>query len=140
MTPELIHSLATWTWLERTAVGQVAFVLVAPRAHSADAVRGLAAALGLREPSCRLPYVGERVTVHGSSRARLHPDGWAHAIGLTVGARWSRYVVEGGPVAVLVGLDPLTPCAQPDAVNEYVITRTRGNRLRMGTASMRRVW
>ncbi len=128
LTRELIDSLATYTWLEPTAVGRVAFVLAAHPVGGPRAER-FARALRLAEPSRRMPYVGERVTVSGS-HARLRLDGCPYAVELAVGPQWTAFVAAGGPVALVVGLDPLPRCSPPERVEAYL----RRGRVRMGTA------
>ncbi|MEU6175762.1 hypothetical protein ABZ832_28120 [Streptantibioticus parmotrematis] len=131
MTPEDIHALATWSWLEKTAIGQVAFLLAA-HPEGAYEARDFADALGLAEPSRSIPYIGERVTLDARG-ARLRVDGWSHDVRLSVGDQWSRFVADGGPVAVLVGLDPLPRCAQPEEVAAYLLKCD----MRMGTTAIR---
>lgn len=130
MTRELINSLATYTWLEATAVGRVAFVLAAHPEGGPEAER-FARALRLAEPARRMPYVGERVTVSGSY-ARLRLDRCPYQVELAVGPQWTAFVGGGGPVALIVGLDPLPRCSPPEAVETYL----RRGRVRMGTTRL----
>lgn len=127
MTRELINSLATYTWLETTAVGRVAFALAAHPAGGPEAER-FARTLRLAEPAQRMPYIGERLTVAGS-HARLSLDGCGYGVELAVGPQWAGFVAAGGPVALIVGLDPLPRCSPPATVESYL----RHARLRMGT-------
>ncbi len=127
MTRDLINSLATYTWLEATAVGRVAFVLAAHPEGGPEAGR-FARALRLAEPARRMPYVGERVTVSGA-HARLRLDQCPYAVELAVGPQWTAFVAAGGPVALIVGLDPLPRCSPPETVESYL----RQAQVRMGT-------
>ncbi len=127
LTREAINSLGTWTWLEATAIGRIAFVLAA---HPEGGTRAevFAAGLGLADPADRMPYVGERVALSGP-RARLRLDHCRYPVGLTVSARWTEFAAQGGPIALLVGLDPLPRYASAETVESY-LGRAR---LRMGT-------
>jgi hypothetical protein len=52
----------------------------------------------------------------------------------SVGRQWSRFVAGGRPVAVLVGLDPLVPCAPREVVEIYVAATAVADRLRLGVS------
>lgn len=131
LTQQDINSLATWTWLEATAIGRVAFALAAHPEGGAQAEE-FAAALRLAGPSCRMPYVGERVTVSGE-RAQLRLDACPYGVDLAVGPQWTAFAAEGGPVALIVGLDPLPRHAPARAVESYL----GRSRLRMGTTRIK---
>lgn len=132
LTRRAVDTLATWAWLEATAIGRVAFALAAHPEGGAEA-ESFAAALGLVEPAQRMPYVGDRISVSGP-RARLRLDGCSFRVDMAVGPQWAGFVGDGGPVALIVGLDPLPCRSTPDAVEEYL---GRG-RLRMGTTGTER--
>jgi hypothetical protein len=116
---------AAWSWLDDTALGPVAFLLLVPPPPEAET---LAAALGLVEPGARLPDIGDRVALLGPDRVAL--DG----IEVPVGRRWASFVAGGGPVAVLVGLEPLAGDAGRGSVEAYVAANTLARRLRLGVS------
>ncbi len=136
---EFINSLASWAWLEETAAGPVAFLLLAhPEADTvAGELAGLAEALGLAAPQSRLPDTGERVLVVGTTRAVVAVDGCRHVVLVEVGPHWSEFVRTGGRIALLVGLIPLARNSPRDAVEEYLGRSALNGRLRLGTASVR---
>ncbi len=135
-TPGFVNSLASWAWLERTSAGPVAFLLLAhPDAGRVEPeLAGLASALGLAPPRTRLPDTGTRVTLVGAVRAVVQLDGCAHRVQVEVGERWSAFVADGGPVLLLVGLDPLARCSPRERVEEYLGVGTLVGRLRLGAA------
>ena len=130
MSPEVINGTAAWSWLDDTGFGPVAFLLLVPADGEA-----MAAALGLAEPGERLPDVGERIAVLGPARIAVRLDGAEHVMELAVGERWSGFVGAGGPVAILVGLEPLSASASRSAVEAHVAANTLSARLRLGVVS-----
>ncbi|GAA2441685.1 hypothetical protein [Streptomyces macrosporus] len=141
----LPRRVATWTWLERTEVGRMAFLLVAPPAPvpwgdtAGDVERRMlrpAAALELDGPDRPLVYVGPRLAL-GADRDRVSVRLDERGLGLRarVCAEWAAFARGGGPVALLVGLDPLAPAATPEDVEEYLRTRAARGRLRMGNTA-----
>jgi hypothetical protein len=119
------QDMAAWSWLDDTAFGVVAFILLVPPSPGGEA---LAAGLGLAEPGARLPDIGDRVRVVGPDRVAL--DGTE----VPVGRRWASFVAAGGPVAVLVGLEPLPGHAGRRTVEAYVAANTLAGRLRLGVS------
>ncbi len=138
-TAGFISSLASWTWMEDTAVGPVAFLLLAhPQAGSVSVqLTGLADGLGLAPPGRLLPDTGERVILRGRNRCAVLVDDCRHLVEVEVGNRWAEFVRTGGPIAVLVGLAPLARCASRDDVESYLGRAALANRLRVGTARER---
>ncbi|MTE18894.1 hypothetical protein F0L17_07050 [Streptomyces sp. TRM43335] len=145
----LPRRVATWTWLEATEVGRMAFLLIAPPAplswgSTAQEVERrmlrLATLLGLDEANRPLVYVGPCVTLPADrSDTRSGPTVRLGECGAGLRARacreWTDFARAGGPVALLVGLDPLAPDSPPDGVEEYLRTRTALGRLWMGTTA-----
>lgn len=119
---------AAWSWLDETGFGPVAFLLLVPPPPDGE---GLAAALGLAEPGVRLPDIGDRVALLGPDRAAVL------GIEVPVGRRWASFVASGGPVAVLVGLEPLAADSGRTAVEAYVAANTLSARLRLGVSGPR---
>lgn len=138
-TVDFIGSLASWAWLEETAVGPVAFVLLAhPEVGAVSPqLAGLADGLGLLPPGRSLPDTGERVTLRGHNRAAVLVDGCRHLVEVEVGDRWAQFVRARGPIALLVGLAPLARCSPRDDVESYLGRAALGDRLRLGTARIR---
>ncbi len=136
LSVEFINSLASWAWLEDTAGGPVAFLLLAhPEADAvAGELSGLAGALGLAAPQRRLPDTGKRVLVVGTTRAVVCVDGCPHVVMVEVGPSWAEFTRTGGRIALLVGLDPLARNSPRDAVEEYLGRCALSGRLRLGTA------
>jgi hypothetical protein len=137
-TVAFVNSLASWVWLERTAAGPVAFLLLAhPDGGSAPVrqeLERLALALGLDRPARRLTDVGKRLAVIGGSHAVVRIDGCDHMVRVEVGAGWAEFVASGGPVAMTVGLAPLVRCAPRRDVQRYLAVSTMRGRLRVGLA------
>lgn len=135
---DLLNSVAAWTWVADTGFGPMAFLLVAhPERLEGRRLEGLADAMGLGSPKVRLRDTGERVTLFGCTNAAVHLDGCDHLMQVSVGDHWSRLVADGGPVALLVGLDPLPRRAPRERVEPYLAATALADRLRMGLARIR---
>ncbi len=144
-TAGLPRRVATWTWMERTEVGRMAFLLITPPSPVpwGDTARDverrmlrLAGALELDDPDRPLAYVGPRLTLGtGSDRVSVRLDDRGLGLRARVCAEWAAFVRGGGPVALLVGLDPLAPATTPEEVEEYLRTHTSSGRLRMGNTA-----
>lgn len=138
-TAEFFGSLVVSTVLQRTSVGLAAFVVVGHPVAGAGCepqLVGLAGALGLRPSSERLASAGRRVVVCGS-RVLLVPDRVDRLLGLPpVGERWLRFVAEGGPVCVVLGLDPLPPDADRPALRRYLADAAAHGRAHLGIATL----
>ncbi len=135
-TTEFINSLASWAWLEHTAAGPVAFLLLAhPEADAvARELTSLADAIGLATPQQRLPDTGDRVLLTGDGRAAVHIDNCPHVVLVEVGPNWAEFTRTGGPIALIVGLAPLARNAPRTDVEPYLAHSTQNNQLRLGTA------
>jgi hypothetical protein len=140
-TAGLLAAVVTSTWIDRTPHGDAAFLLVAhpPDRRAAFAsvdtvapqMRGLGEALGLAVAAERLPFIGHRVTVHGD-KAAVRVDGCDYSLGATVGPRWGRFVADGGPIVIALGLDPLSHGADRATIEAYLGRCTLAGRLLLG--------
>ncbi|WP_432110770.1 hypothetical protein [Streptomyces sp. YPW6] len=136
------------TWLDVTPSGHVAFLLIAhPPARRGDKtpaaietrMRGLAAALRLAPPSELLPDIGSRLRVHGQTAIILDIDRCDYRLRVPVGSgEWSRFVADGGPVAIALGLDELARGADFAGVEDYLALAAANDRLLMGKTYVRR--
>lgn len=134
MTPGVIRETAVWSWLDRTGFGHAAFLLLV---HPDPAVGDwLARSLRLAKPRRRLPEIGDRVTVLSAERAALRFDGATHLMQVPVGEHWSRFLLLGGPMAVIVGMAPLAREAEPKEVGAYLARASAADRLRMGISRL----
>ncbi|RZU21756.1 hypothetical protein EV567_2261 [Streptomyces sp. BK239] len=143
----LLASVGVLTWLDATPHGYVAFLLIAhPLARRGDEtpvaietrMRGLGASLGLAPASDLLPDIGRRLRMQGQATVILDIDQCDYLLRVPVGAgEWTRFVDEGGPVAVAVGLDELSRGADRDRVEDYLAVTAAGDRLLMGKTCVR---
>ncbi len=135
---DFVNELASWAWLERTAAGPVAFLLLAhPEAGSESVQPQLAAltlSLRLLRPTRRLADVGRRIAVIGGRLAAVRLDGCDHMVQVEVGRVWAEFVGAGGPAALMVGLAPLRRRASREEVERYIAINTMRGRLRLGLA------
>ncbi len=125
-----VAALATYTWLETTAVGRMAVALAVDARGGPGAAR-FARALRLGAPAEGMPWVGARISVAGGL-ARLRLDDCPYLVELAVGPQWAAFVAGGGPVLLVAGLDPLPQRVPPSAVTAYLA----GARLRLGTTAV----
>jgi hypothetical protein len=134
-TARLISSLASWVWLDETAAGPVAFLLLAhPDAIAAlRELTALADGLGLKPAGQQLPDTGPRVALVGDQRAAVCVDGCRHLVQVEVGQSWSAFVRAGGPVVLLLGLASLPRCADRDEVESYLGASALNGQLRLGS-------
>ncbi|MFJ8933557.1 hypothetical protein ACIRLA_44045 [Streptomyces sp. NPDC102364] len=140
-TPDVLESLSVRPWVDRIGDQGFAPMLIThptPRRDAAAVVearmRSVAHALGAAPADWTLPDVGERVAVHnGVVLVRL--DGTPHALTTRAG-HWGRMITEIGHVLLAVGLDPLSPAAIGDEVDEYLVTSMQSGRLYFAAASV----
>lgn len=145
-TAGLLTSAGVTTWLQQTTSGPVAFVLLAhPPARRqnetedgiAQQMRGLGEALGLGETVGKMKDAGHRVWLRGQSAAAITLDDTHLAVQLPpVSPQWSRFVAEGGPVCIVVGLDPLPTGATQDVIEWYLADVVSHGRSLIGSAEV----
>ncbi|MEU6573619.1 hypothetical protein [Streptomyces sp. NPDC046805] len=147
-TAGLIASVAAWFWIDLTHVGHVAFLLLAhpPERRPSDSpeaiearMRGLAEALALAEPHKPLPDIGARLFMHRDADVLLSLDECDYLLHVPIGGEWARFVCNGGPVTVAVGLDPLPARSHLEVVEAYLTQRVRQGRLLLGKTRASRV-
>ncbi|WP_406321069.1 hypothetical protein [Streptomyces sp. NBC_00519] len=141
----LLASVVMATWLEQTAAGPVAFLLIAhppirrqneTEERIEQQMRGLAEALGLGESHDKMRDAGPRVWLRGQSGAAISLDGTRLAVQLPpVGTQWSTFVAAGGPVCIVVGLDPLPAGAPREVVEQYLADALSYGRSLIGSAA-----
>lgn len=143
-TVDLLRSVLVSTWIDTTPHGHVAFLLVA-HPPSSDLqgggsldterkMRGLAACLSLAPPSALLPDIEGRLTMSGRTEVLVSIVGCGHDLRVPVGTQWGGFAAAGGPVVVVVGLDPLPGGADRRAVSAYLAEGARSGRLLLGRA------
>ncbi|MFD9859771.1 hypothetical protein [Streptomyces alboflavus] len=148
-TPDagLLARVGVTTWLENTPLGCVAFLLIVPppsldnesRSVSELRMRGLGAALGLAPTSQVLPDIGPRLRMQGQTAVVVEIDQCDYQLRVPVGtSEWARFVAEGGPVAVALGLDELRRGTDHGGVERYLARTTEAERLLMGKTAVRR--
>lgn len=145
VTAGLLHSVVVSTWVEGTAAGPVAFLLIGHppvrrQGETAESIErqmlGLSAALDLTGPSEPMRHVGSCVVLLGTSGALLSITGAPYSLRLPpVGAEWSRVVSEGAPVCILLGLDPIPLYSDEKATKEHLGLWLAHDRIRMGATA-----
>lgn len=136
-----IASLAVWHWIDNTAAGFVAFLLLAhppptrreAPAEVAPVMRGLATSLSLAKCGAALPDMGPRLFVQRAG-VLMRLDGCAYLLRVPTSTLWSDFACAGGTVVVTVGLDPLAAHSPRDTVEAYLANSARQGRLLMGKA------
>lgn len=133
---EFINSLASWAWLDATAAGPVAFLLLAhPQASAVlRELTALTAGMRLKPADQLLTDTGQRVALVDDQRVAVCVDGCPYLVQVEVGKGWSAFVRSGGPVVILLGLAPLTRCAPQPDVETYLAATTLNGQLRLGSA------
>ncbi|MFE0107108.1 hypothetical protein [Streptomyces sp. NPDC059009] len=142
-TPSLLASLSVAQWVDATPNGHVAFLLVThpPKADTADvgscieaSMRGLASELGLAPPSSLMPDVSNRLSIaRDCIMLSLAESRLTFCVSIR-NTEWGDFVRGGGPVAIVVGLDPLSPTTERTEINEYLATGATADRLLVGKA------
>ncbi|MEK8171368.1 hypothetical protein NKH77_23690 [Streptomyces sp. M19] len=141
---EVVRRLATWSWLATTEVGRAAFLFLAhPPPHAAGTegeLLGLAWALGLRDDTGRMGYLGRRIRLWEEAYVILRTDDCAYDVQVAVGEEWAAFVRAGGPVVLAIGLDPIEVDAEAAAVDAYLRERARGDRIRQEIPTPENRW
>lgn len=132
---ERLSGLSSRAWIDATADGLVAFLLIAPSSAAVglEDIGALATAVGLAGPAEPMPSVGERVVLHGLSATVQLPE-IGRALRVAVTSEWSQLVREGGTVAVLLAADPLAEGATKAERDDHLLQAVSTDRLWLGKA------
>ncbi|MFF1916717.1 hypothetical protein ACFVYE_35160 [Streptomyces sp. NPDC058239] len=138
----LIASLATTTWLDATSTGATLCCLLLvpqpPRTfHETPAVieqrmRAVGEALHLGPATAPPPDIGPRLRLFTPAEVALRFDGTPYRKRIPAGRPWTLLLSQGTPVALVLGLDPLSPSATPAEIDAYLDHATLRQRLLFG--------
>ncbi|WP_405882409.1 hypothetical protein OG762_29720 [Streptomyces sp. NBC_01136] len=138
----LIASLATTTWLDTTPTGATLCCLLLvpqpPRSfYETPAVieqrmRAVAEALRLGPATAPPPDIGPRLRLITPTEVVLRFDGTPYRKRIPTGRPWSLLLGQGTPVALVLGLDPLSRSATPAQIDTYLDRATLRQRLLFG--------
>lgn len=139
-TPSLLDGLSAAQWIEKTSSGYVAFlVFTHPLSHSPASLvearmRSLGDELGLAPSTDQLPSLGNRLSVSGTHlQLRLAPSGLILRVAIP-NPEWARFTLRGGPIAVILGLDPVETTSRPAVISHYLALQAVTDRLLLGKA------
>ncbi|TQE22714.1 hypothetical protein Sipo8835_35560 [Streptomyces ipomoeae] len=138
----LIASLATTTWLDTTPTGAtLCCLLLVPQppcsCYETPAVieqrmRAVAEALHLGPATTPPPDIGPRLRQVAPTEVALRFDGTPYRKRIPTGRPWSLLLGQGTPVALVLGLDPLSRSATPGQIDTYLDRATLRQRLLFG--------
>lgn len=141
-TAGLIASLATTTWLDTTPSGATLRCLLLvpqpPRSTYETTVvieqrmRAVADALRLGPATAPPPDIGPRLRQVTPTEVALRFDGTPYRKRIPSGRPWTLLLGRGTPVALVLGLDPLSRSATPAAIDAYLDRATLRRRLLFG--------
>lgn len=134
--------LATTTWLDTTPTGATLCCLLLvpqpPRSfYETPAVieqrmRAVAEALRLGPATAPPPDIGPRLRLITPTEVVLRFDGTPYRKRIPTGRPWSLLLGQGTPVALVLGLDPLSRSATPAQIDTYLDRATLRQRLLFG--------
>ncbi|KUN02456.1 hypothetical protein AQI95_26930 [Streptomyces yokosukanensis] len=126
----LIASLATTTWLDTTPTGATLGCLLLvpqpPRSFYAtpavieQRMRAVAKALRLGPATTPPPDIGPRLRQITPTEVALRFDGTLYCKRIPTGRPWSLLLGQGTPVALVLGLAPLSRSATPAEIDAYL--------------------
>ncbi|WP_019889353.1 hypothetical protein [Streptomyces purpureus] len=126
----LIASLATTTWLDTTPTGATLCCLLLvpqpPRScYETPAVieqrmHAVASALHLGPATTPPPHIGPRLHLIAPTEVALRFDGTPYRKRIPTGRPWTLLLGQGTPVALVLGLDPLSRSAAPAEIDSYL--------------------
>ncbi|AVH56566.1 MULTISPECIES: hypothetical protein [Streptomyces] len=135
----LIASLATTTWLDTAPTGAtLCCLLLVPQpprsfyetpAVIAQRMRAVAEALRLGPATAPPPDIGPRLRLITPTEVALRFDATPYRKRIPTGRPWSLLLGQGTPVALVLGLDPLSRSATPAQIDTYLDRATLRQRL-----------
>ncbi|MEU4926737.1 hypothetical protein AB0G54_09555 [Streptomyces yokosukanensis] len=138
----LIASLSTTTWLDTTPTGATLCCLLLvpqpPRScYETPAVieqrmHTVAEALHLGPATTPPPDIGPRLHLIAPTEVALRFDGTPYRKRIPTGRPWTLLLGQGTPVALVLGLDPLSRSATPAEIDTYLDRATLRQRLLFG--------
>lgn len=138
----LIASLATATWLDTTPSGAtLCCLLLVPQpprstyetpAAIEQRIRAVAEALHLGPATAPPPDIGPRLRQITPPEVALRFDGTPYRKRIPAGRPWTLLLGQGTPVALVLGLDPLSRSATPAEIDTYLDRATLRQRLLFG--------
>lgn len=140
----LIASMATTTWLDAVPTGAALCCLLLvpqpPRSlYETSAVieqrmRAVAEALHLGPATAPPPDIGPRLRLVTPTEVALRFDGTPYRKRIPAGRPWTLLLGRRTPVALVLGLDPLSRSATPAEIDSYLDRATLRQRLLFGHA------
>ncbi|MHC0430885.1 hypothetical protein ACX6XY_11930 [Streptomyces sp. O3] len=138
----LIASLATVTWLDTDPTGATLCCLLLvsqpPRAPYEtptvieQRMHTLAIALGLGPATAPPPDIGPRLRPLSPTDVALRFDDTPYRKRIPAGRPWTLLLRQRTPVALVLGLDPLSRTASPAEIDAYLDRTTLQQRLLFG--------
>jgi hypothetical protein len=145
----LLCTVVVSTWLDGPSAGpEIAFLLLARPPtrrrneapdHIEQQLLDLCAALSLAPAEEKLRDTGDRLLLLSPTSAILTLDDSPLSLRLPpVGAEWAGFVDGGGPVYIVLGLDPLRVGASRAETDAYLRSLLSSGRALMGLTTVRR--
>ncbi|MET8720041.1 hypothetical protein [Streptomyces misionensis] len=138
----LIASLATTTWLDATPTGAaLCCLLLVPQPHRSvyetptvieQRMRAVGETLRLGQATVPPPDIGPRLRLLTPTEVALRFDGTPYRKRIPAGRAWTLLLAQGTPVALVLGLDPLSRSATPAEIDTYLDRATLRQRLLFG--------
>ncbi|MDV9171278.1 hypothetical protein R6V09_14255 [Streptomyces sp. W16] len=142
LTAGLIASLATTTWLDTAPTGATLCCLLLVPQHPRSLyetptvieqrMRAVGEALHLGPANAPPPDIGPRLRQITPTEVALRFDGTPYRKRIPTGRPWILLVGQGTPVALVLGLDPLSSSATPAEIDTYLDRATPRQRLLFG--------
>jgi hypothetical protein len=138
----LIASLATTTWLDTVPSGAtLCCLLLVPQPPRSlcetptvieRRMRGVAEALHLGPATIPPPDIGPRLRLISPTEIALRFDDTPYRKRIHAGRPWTLLLSQETPVALVLGLDPLSRSATPAEIDTYLDRATLRQRLLFG--------
>ncbi|MDW4907552.1 hypothetical protein RB628_19920 [Streptomyces sp. ADMS] len=138
----LIASMATTTWLDTIPTGAaLCCLLLVPQpprslyetwAVIEQRMRAVAEALHLGPATAPPPDIGPRLRLVTPAEVALRFDGTPYRKRIPAGRPWTLLLGRRTPVALVLGLDPISCSATPAEIDSYLDRATLHQRLLFG--------